>query len=294
MSAPRLVLVHRRTELDEVLAEHSTLAAAAFFLGSRDQSVAPLVTADDAQRRAIDVVMAAAPTHWRQAVVERAQLSRFLFEPDDLVVVVGQDGLVPNVAKYLEGQPVLGVSPGPPGLLCRHRAEQVRGVVNGAPGIGVVERTMVEAELDDGQRLVALNEVFVGDRGHQSARYRITVAGRSEAQSSSGVIVGTGTGASGWLASLWRQSRPAFDLPDPSSDDLAYFVREAWPSARTGTGLVSGRLAGQTQDAELRVRAESALVVFGDGIERDQLRVEWGQEVVLRRAARRLRLLLAA
>ena len=34
-------------------------------------------------------------------------------------------------------------------------------------------RTMVEAKLDDGQTLLGLNEVFIGHRSHQSARYEI-------------------------------------------------------------------------------------------------------------------------
>ena len=288
MSAPRLVLVHRRSQLDELLAEHSTLAAVEFFLGTRGQSVEPVVAADAAQRRALDDVVAATPGDWRQASVERAQLSRFLFEPDDLVVVVGQDGLVPNVAKYLTGQPVLGVAPGKPGLLCRYPAASLRGVVDGTAGAWTTTRSMVEARLDDGQTLAALNEVFVGDRGHQSARYRVSVGEASEIQSSSGLIVGTGTGATGWLASLWAQARPSFALPDADSADLAYFVREAWPSPATGTSLVAGLLASE---AEVRIRAQSSLVVFGDGIERDRLRVEWGQEIVLGRSRRQLRLL---
>ncbi len=36
---------------------------------------------------------------------------------------------------------------------------------------------MVRAELDDGQALLALNEVFVGHASHQSARYTIAYAG---------------------------------------------------------------------------------------------------------------------
>ena len=69
------------------------------------------------------------PADWRQALVRRADLDRFLFGPEDVVVAVGQDGLVANVAKYLDGQPVLGVNPAPDlydGVLVR--------VPLGAPG----------------------------------------------------------------------------------------------------------------------------------------------------------------
>lgn len=288
MSASRLVLVHRRSQLTELLEEHSTLGAVEFFLAAREQQIGPLVVADSAQQRAMDVVLAAAPADWRQAVVERRQLSRFLFEPDDLVVVVGQDGLVPNVSKYLQDQPVFGVSPGSPGLLCRHRPEDVVGVISGSAETWSSRRGMVEATVDDGQSLTALNEIFLGDRGHQSARYVLNLGSRSEQQSSSGLIVGTGTGATGWLASLWGQVRPGFELPGTESEQLAWFVREAWPSSSTSTGLTAGLL---TADAVMTVRARSSLTVFGDGMERDHLRLEWGQEVTVHRSTRKLNLL---
>ena len=139
MSAPRLVVVHRRTQLAELLAEHSTMAAVEFFLETRGQRVEPLVAADEAQNRALAAATNAVPIEWRQAVVERAQLSRFLFEPDDVVVVVGQDGLVPNVAKYLAGQLVFGVSPGAPGLLCTHGVAELKPFFGGTAEFAVSE-----------------------------------------------------------------------------------------------------------------------------------------------------------
>src|SRR5439155_4861124 len=112
-------------------------------------------------------VTAAIPIDLRRGEVERADLDRFLFAPDDVVVVVGQDGLVANVAKYLDGQPVIGIDPEPgrnPGVLVPHAPEAFEAILRAvAAGSGRFEaRTMVEASLDDGQTLVAPNEVFVG------------------------------------------------------------------------------------------------------------------------------------
>jgi hypothetical protein len=44
---------------------------------------------------------------------------------------------------------------------------------------------MVDARLDDGRRLLALNEVFLGHASHQSARYALEVADEAERHSSS-------------------------------------------------------------------------------------------------------------
>jgi hypothetical protein len=293
---PRAVVVHRRTELEELLERHGTRGQAAFFLESRGRSLGEVELRHDAVAEALAAVSSAIPLDWRRADVERADLDRFLFGPDDVVVVVGQDGLVANAAKYLDGQPVVGLDPEPdrnPGVLVPHPPDAcgalLRAVVTGSAEYD--ERTMVEAALDDGQRLVALNEVFVGHASHQSARYRLSTQAGDERQSSSGLIVATGTGATGWARSIWLQSRSALELPGPVDPQLAWFVREAWPSPVTGASLTEGALArGET----LRLVAETeGLVVFGDGIESDRSTLAWGQELEIHVATRTLRLVRA-
>jgi hypothetical protein len=294
--APRAVLVHRTTEYEELVARHGTHGQAAFFLASRGRDMAEVADRHRRTRRALAEVTSAVPLAWRQARVERADLDRFLFAPEDVVVVVGQDGLVANVAKYLDGQPVIGIDTDPgrnPGVLVRHRPEQAPVLLAsvGATATGADELTMVEAVADDTQRLVALNEIYLGTAGHQTARYRLGLEGDGgvvEAQASSGVLVGTGTGATGWLRSVWQERGARLPLPAPSEDRLLWFVREAWPSPATGTSLVAGEL---TASAALTLTVESdRLIAFGDGIETDALELTWGQTVRVGACARRLRL----
>ena len=294
--APRVVLVHRTTEYEELVAHHGKHGQAAFFLSSRGRDIAEVAERHRLTRRALAEVTAAIPLTWRQSRVERADLDRFLFAPEDVVVVVGQDGLVANVAKYLAGQPVIGIDTDPgrnPGVLVRHRPTDAATLLPAAQaaGTGAEELTMVEAVADDTQRLVALNEIYLGAVGHQTARYRLGLeddGGVVEAQASSGVLVGTGTGATGWLRSVWQERGSRIPLPSPTEDRLVWFVREAWPSPATGTSLVAGELGAS---ASLTVTVESdRLIAFGDGIETDALQLTWGQSVDVRVCADRLRL----
>ncbi|MEV4196655.1 hypothetical protein [Streptomyces toxytricini] len=294
--APRAVLVHRRTEYEELIGRHGTHGQAAFFLSSRGRSLDEVVDRHHRTRQALREVEAAVPLTWRSSRVERADLDRFLFAPEDVVVVVGQDGLVANTAKYLSGQPVIGIDTDPgrnPGVLVRHRSADTAALLRAATAGGRTDDlTMVEAVADDTQRLLALNEVYLGPPGHQTARYRLGAdgdTGPGEAQASSGVLVGTGTGATGWLRSLWLERGSALPLPAPCDRRLLWFVREAWPSPATGTTRVSGILEDR-QGLRLTVESDR-IVVFGDGMEADALQLTWGQSVRLGIAETSLRLL---
>ncbi|MDI2125327.1 hypothetical protein [Yinghuangia seranimata] len=290
---PRAVFVHRQSALQELINRHGTYNQGKFFLSSRGMSAKSMEKQSDVVQDALAQAGAAVPAHWRRGTVERGDLDRFLFDEHDVVVVVGQDGLVANVAKYLDGQPVVGVNadPGGTGLLTFHQAADCARLFHRVE-TGTAEcelRTMAEARTDDGRTLTALNEVYLGHPTHQTARYRIeTPEGGSERQASSGVLVGTGTGSTGWCGSVRRDRPDAPELPGPTEDRLSWFVREAWASPATGTTRTQGVLdAGQS--LALVVESEG-LVAFGDGIEADRLVLSWGQRVELRAAAKRLRL----
>jgi hypothetical protein len=294
--APRVVVVTRPTELDALVCRHGTRAQARFFLEARGRSLADLEERARRHEGAVAAALAAIPLRWRRARVDRADLSRFVFGGEDIVVVVGQDGLVANVAKYLAGQPVIGLNPDPTsydGVLVRHPPAAAPDLIPAVPAgrCRMQARTMAAATLDDGQRLLALNEIFVGHRTHQSARYRIGWKGRREAHSSSGLIVATGTGATGWARSIGRQRAACPRLPAPEDRALAFFVREPFPSVATGTDIEHGALQ---EGAELEIVSEmnDGGTVFADGIEDDRLDFAWGLRLRVGLAGVRLNLVV--
>lgn len=292
---PRVVLVTRPTDLQNLLAHHGTREAARFFLETRGQRMEEVEDRHLRFEAALRTVLEAIPLRWRRSRITRSDLPAFLFEPEDVVVALGQDGLVANVAKYLEGQVVLGINPDPgaiEGVLVPHPPEAAPDLLQEAvQGRAKVEpRALVEAKLDDGQHLLALNEVFLGHRSHQSARYRIRHAGQEERQSSSGLIVATGTGVTGWAKSIAHDRARVPALPRTTDPQLAFFVREAWPSRATGAELTQGNVDA-AHPLEVVSEMNEGGVLFGDGIEEDRLAFEWGMKATLTIAPRCLRLI---
>jgi NAD kinase len=293
--SPRVVMVTRPTIYQKLLQRHSTLGQVRFFLESRGQSLERVLELHHELERAIHEVESAIPSSWRRSRVSRSDIDRFLFEPEDIIVAVGQDGLVANVAKYLNGQLVIGINPSPaqnPGILAPHRPEQMDTLLTkvDAGRMEVERRIMVEACLDDGQRLMALNEIFIGHQTHQSARYRIEWRGKGERQSSSGIIVSTGTGSTGWALSIHQERHSQIELPGPSDPSLAFFVREAWPSISTGTSLTQGLIL-ESDPFMVVSEMDDGGVIFGDGIESDRIEFLWGQCVGIKISETHLQLL---
>lgn len=243
----------------------------------------------------------------KSKIVERAFLPSFLFADNQLVIVVGQDGLVANAAKYVGGRPLVAVNPDPDrydGVLLPFRPDTCRAAVQRvvAGQFPVRVHQLAEARLNDGQRLLAFNDLFIGAASHVSARYKISFDDETEEHSSSGIIVATPAGSTGWLSSIFNMTAAVEDFaggqgrldayPAPAADELLFVVREPFLSKRTQCGLVAGRLhAGHPLQVESLMPAGG--VIFSDGVEADFLRFNAGAVATVGPAAEVARLVQA-
>jgi hypothetical protein len=179
---------------------------------------------------------------------------------------------------------------------------------------------MAKATLNNGQTLYGVNDLFIGPKTHCSARYLIRSGEASETQSSSGVIVSTGMGSTGWLKSLLtgaaaitqsagsnlarQATEDLFAAKIPKSKGSAkvrlnvktefawdanylfYTVREPFPTKTTGATLVFGRVNPETP-LILESRMAENGVIFSDGIEKDFLEFNSGTQAVIGIAGRK-------
>jgi len=304
----RIVLVTRHTRLEELVVRFNTVEQAKFYIEHLGADFADYEAEHRNYQASLRQTEDALSRCGRVHRLDRGFLPNYLFAPDAIVVVLGQDGLVANSLKYLDGQPVIGVNPDPArwdGVLLPFGAGDVATVVPEVAGGRRRHKsiTFARARLSDGQELLAVNDLFVGPRSHVSARYTIRAGGVSEAQSSSGVIVSTGLGSTGWLRSLMTGATGiAGGSTDEvlairehgfawESDYLYYTVREPFPSRSSQTSLVFGRVS-PAEPLRLTSQMAGYGVIFSDGIESDFVEFNAGMEATIDVAERRGRLIV--
>jgi hypothetical protein len=231
----------------------------------------------------LDYIVNSLHNYGRVQILERNFVPNFIFNPSDIVIAFGQDGLCANVLKYLTVQPLLGVNPDNKrfdGKLLpftpQNATKEVEKIISGK--FQFKEITIAHAITSDGQQLRAVNDFFIGQKTHISARYRIVWGKLSENQSSSGIVISTGLGSTGWLKSYYTMVGHVDEAAFPCTESkLKFFVREPFPSNVTGTGILNG-----TIDSQNRFEVTSQMingVVFSDGVENDFIELKSGISV---------------
>jgi hypothetical protein len=300
----KIVLIVRRTRLDDLIARFNTEDQARFYVEHLGADFADYQAEDRTYKTALRETEEILSRHGRVQVVSRAFVPNFIFGPKDTIVVLGQDGLVANVMKYLDGQLLLGVNPDPgrwEGVLLPFRVPDLDvlmpEVFAGKRAIRAV--TMAEAKLNTGQVLYGVNDLFIGPRSHTSARYSIRAGDRFENHSSSGIIVSTGLGSTGWLRSILAGATGIASVLSARSikisekrafawdaDYLYFSVREPWPSKTSSADITFGKVTQASPLVLLSHMPENG-VIFSDGIETDFLQFNSGTEATIHLAAKK-------
>ena len=291
----KVVLVTRKTRLSELIYKYNTIEQARFYIEHMGADFTDYLREDVNYREAVAEVVRTAEKYARVQQIDREFLPNMIFGEKDIVIVVGQDGLIANVMKYLNGQPLIGVNPDPlrwDGVLLPFEPGQVEQILLKTIGgnHAVRQVTMALASTQDGQTMLAVNDLFIGQKTHVSARYDIMWNRRTEHQSSSGVIISTGLGSTGWYKSIitqaagiarefvnqdFRDGRRRWD-----DDELIFVVREPFPSRSTQAEIVYGRL-GRADSFKILSKMPGNGVVFSDGIESDAIEFNSGTEVTI-------------
>ena len=303
----KIVIVVKKTAQEELVEKMGNIGQAQYMLRQAKARHAPETKGLDFEEynsedviyhTALERIKNCIPPSVRMQIIERTFLTNFTFGQNEIVLTLGADGLVVNTAKYLTGQPILAVNPDPStieGVLLPFSIHQIDSKMITRALSGNMNQksiTMAKATLDDGQSIYAVNDLFIGKKNHTSAKYRIEWNDLSENHSSSGLIISTGAGSTGWYRSLISGARTIsaqfsgddYEPPKQTAEEsrfewdaseLRFCVREPWPSRNTGANLVWGSIDEKTPMTIISQMPQDG-VIFSDGVDSDYLEFNSG------------------
>jgi NAD kinase len=289
MSVEYAIIVKNKTRLESLIERFNTKAQAKFYIERLGGNFEDYEIEHETFQHSLNSLQTQLSQVIKHKTLERVYMPSFIFSDNHIIIVIGQDGLVANTAKYSKGIPIVAVNPDKQRydgvLLPFDTSNFIEGVENVISN-KFQSKTMrfAEAILNDGQRLLAFNDLFIGASTHVSARYRITYNDRVEEHSSSGLIVATPAGSTGWLSSIFNMAYGVTAIfeknlkpkrPKLKDNELLFAVREPFKSIRTQTGITTGIIKNQS-----KLTIESFMpangVIFSDGIESDFLKFNSG------------------
>ncbi len=297
----KVVIIKKKTRLEELVARFNTVDQAEFYVEHMGADFRDYRDEHDNYYKALEAVRNDAKLFARVQEIDNEYIPNMIFGEKDIVITLGQDGLVVNAMKYLNGQPLIGVNSDPlrwNGDLSVFHPDEMRDVIPAVIGNAYrsTDITMAKACTKDGQELYAVNDFFVGVEDHTSARYKISFGEKTENQSSSGIIISTPLGFGGWHKSVLAQFRGmarAFGLGEIKEkpvgwyeQELIYQVREPFPSVSTRADLVYGSIAGGEKLKVVSNMPEKG-IVFSDGVLEDSIEFRSGMEVTIEVADRK-------
>lgn len=293
----KVAIITRPTRLDSLVAKFNTKQQAKFYVQHLNADFSDYETEHDQYYKTLDLLLKKVQGKIKHHVIEWKYIPNYLFGKDDLVITVGQDGLIANTLKYLDEQKVIGVNPDRKrwdGVLSQFTIDEIdQALANVMDKKDRVKKvTKAKVELSDSQVLYAVNDFFIGVKNHSSARYSIRLGKEVENQSSSGVIVSTPLGRSGWMKSVMAGATGITNkiadkkliLKEQNESDwgqnkLMFAVREPFPSISTQAKLIFGAISKDTEFSIESKMGENGLI-FSDGMQEDFL--EFNYSVVAR------------
>ena len=301
------IIIKNKTRLETLIERFNTKEQARFYIERSGGSFRDYEIEHENFYTSLSLVQRTLSKSIKNKVVDRHFLPSYLFNQNQVIVVIGQDGLVANAAKYVNNTPIVAINPDKErydGILLPFNPENffpaIEGVLTNNFKARVV--SLAEAVLNDGQRLLAFNDLFIGATSHVSARYKIKFRNKSEEQSSSGIIVSTPAGSTGWLSSIINMTYGMFEFIERFSgkkkpagltaEQLMFAVREPFASKKTQTSIQAGLLNANTQ-LIIESLMPSNGVIFSDGIESDFLKFNSGSIATIGTAREKATLVLS-
>ncbi len=306
MSIDYAIIVKNKTRLEQLIERFNTKAQARFYIERSGGNFLDYEKEHEVFQHSLSLVQRNLSGVIKNKIVDRIFLPSYIFNDRQVIITVGQDGLVANTAKYVKAIPIVAINPDTDrydGVLLPFSADNFVNAIEKVMSNTYTSKatSFAEVQLNDGQRLLAFNDLFIGAASHVSARYKITYHKKTEEHSSSGIIVSTQAGSTGWLSSVFNMSYGMQQFIEKGNnkkkniklkdDQLMFAVREPFASKRTQTAITAGIVSGTTKLVIESYMPNNGLI-FSDGIETDFLRFNSGSIATIGTAREKANLVL--
>ena len=140
MKFEKAIIIRDKTRLEQLIERFNSKAQAKFYIESSGGDFEYYELENNIFYESLSRVQDSISKVLKYKVINRSFLPTYIFTEKDLIFVIGQDGLVANTAKYVNGLPIIGVNPDPDrydGVLLKYVPNQlgivIKNVLKGKP-----------------------------------------------------------------------------------------------------------------------------------------------------------------
>jgi hypothetical protein len=197
------------------------------------------------------------------------------FQQSDLIISLGGDGQLLDVARYAIGKLILPIksSSHSKGYLTTTDKLSVEEKLMRVTedDFNVMNRTMLKGSIMYQDQMItsyALNDIFVGDYNNGSSKNLLSFDGKWYKQRSSGIVVTTGTGSTGWWSNTLMKKGFFAHYGKPFNPEIRigkFVIKDLITKDKDFPGKIRGGTFGENNGIMIKSDNISNAVVQFDG-----------------------------
>ena len=113
MDFENAIIIRDKTRLEQLIERFNSKAQAKFYIESTGGDFEFYESEHHKFYNSLKKTQDVIGQSFKTKVLDRSFLPTYIFTKKDLIVVIGQDGLVANTAKYVNELPIVAVNPDP-------------------------------------------------------------------------------------------------------------------------------------------------------------------------------------
>jgi NAD kinase len=111
MSFEYAIIVKSKTRLESLIERFNTKSQAKFYIERLGSNFYEYEIEDEIFKNSLNSLQTQLSKVIKNKTIDRQYVSSYIFSKKNIIIVIGQDGLVANTAKYSDNLPIIAVNP---------------------------------------------------------------------------------------------------------------------------------------------------------------------------------------